>query len=105
MYSIASNNDFDKEVILSNEPLVVVDFHNQFCAPCKMQDPVLQELSLEKSIKVVKVNSIDFPKIAGQYNIRAVPALLFFKEGNVVEQRVGFTAIGQLNNIVDQLSA
>ncbi|MEI8064475.1 MAG: thioredoxin [Verrucomicrobiota bacterium] len=84
--------NFDQEVTKSAVP-VLVDFWAEWCGPCKMIAPVLDELADEKvgKLKIGKVNVDDAQDLAGKYGIRSIPTLLIFKGGVVKEQVVGMT--------------
>ena len=81
---------FEAEVIQSNLP-VVVDFWTTWCGPCKMIAPILEEVAEEMGdkVKIVKVDVDQNNQTAGKYNIMSVPSLLFFKNGEVVDQVIG----------------
>jgi thioredoxin 1 len=85
-----TDENFAKEVLQSTTP-VLVDFWAEWCGPCKMIAPVLDELAQEYDgkVRIGKVNIDDHQGIAGQYNVRAIPTLLLFKEGQVADQIVG----------------
>ena len=85
-----NENDFDDEVLKSNLP-VIVDFWAEWCGPCKMLTPILEELSneMKNEIKVVKVNLDENQDLAMKYSIRSIPTLLLFKEGNLIDTKVG----------------
>ena len=85
-----NENDFEKEVLKSNLP-VIVDFWAEWCGPCKMLTPILEELSneMKNEINVVKVNLDDNQDLAMKYSIRSIPTLLLFKEGNLIDTKVG----------------
>jgi thioredoxin 1 len=82
--------DFDKEVLQSSEP-VVVDFHAEWCGPCKAMAPALEQVAAEMKgkIKVVKLDVDANPDVTQQYRIQAMPTLMIFKGGQVAAQRVG----------------
>jgi thioredoxin 1 len=83
-------NNFQTEVLESAEP-VVVDFWAEWCGPCKMIAPSLEEISEELSgkVKVAKVNIDENPDIAAQYGVRSIPTLAMFKGGEVADIKVG----------------
>lgn len=85
-----SESNWEKEVIKSNIP-VMVDFWAAWCMPCKMISPAVEKISNEwgEKIKVGKLNVDENPSIAGKYGIMGIPAVLFFKNGNFVDQVVG----------------
>lgn len=83
-------DNFKAEVLDSAEP-VVVDFWAEWCGPCKMIAPSLEEISNEMAgkVKVAKVNIDDNPDIAAQYGVRSIPTLAMFKAGEVADIKVG----------------
>lgn len=85
-----SDSNFALEVLQSSIP-VIVDFWAVWCGPCKMIAPIVEELAgeYEGKVKVAKVDVDNNPKTAMQFEIRSIPTLLIFKEGQVVDQIVG----------------
>jgi thioredoxin 1 len=95
---------FDQEVLQSSD-LVMVDFWATWCGPCKIVAPVVEELAKEYEGKVtfVKVNTDENQDLATKYNIRGIPTLMFFKEGNIADQVVGAVPKAQLKSKIDSL--
>ncbi|MBW6424567.1 thioredoxin [Rhizobium sp. XQZ8] len=84
------NSNFQAEVLNSVEP-VVVDFWAEWCGPCKMIGPSLEEISNELAgkVKVVKLNIDENPELAAQFGVRSIPTLAMFKGGEVADIKVG----------------
>ncbi len=82
--------DFDREVMNEESP-VLVDFYAEWCGPCKMLAPVLDQAAaeLEGQVKVCKINVDEAQEIASQFGVMSIPNLLIFKNGQVVDQMVG----------------
>ena len=87
------STDFETEVVKSSK-LVVADFWAEWCGPCKMIAPLLDEIAREMpdKVKIVKVDVEAEPQLAQQFGVYNIPTLLFFKGGNVLEQVVGTVA-------------
>jgi thioredoxin 1 len=85
-----NDGNFEAEVLKSAQP-VVVDFWAEWCGPCKMLAPVLEEIAGEQGgrAKIVKVNVDESPALAARFGIRSIPSLLYFAGGELREQTVG----------------
>ncbi|SJZ46777.1 thioredoxin [Cetobacterium ceti] len=95
-------NNFKKEV-LEAKGLVLVDFWADWCGPCKMLGPILDELSTElELIKIAKVNVDESGELAGEYGIRSIPTMIIFKDGQKVDQIVGLRQKAELKELLLQ---
>ena len=84
------NADHFQNEVLNQKGLVFVDFYADWCGPCKMTSPIIEELANEvKEVKFVKVNVDENPDLASQHNIFSIPTFLIFKDGKIVHQFVG----------------
>jgi thioredoxin 1 len=97
---------FDQEVLKSSEP-VVVDFWAEWCGPCRMIGPALEEISneMQGKVKIAKVNVDENPGIAGKLGIRSIPTLMLFKDGQLAGQKVGAAPKGDLTKWIQQATA
>lgn len=85
-----TDSNFDDEVVKSGIP-VLVDFWAVWCGPCRMQDPILEEVIklYEGKVKIAKLNVDENPQTAQKYSIMSIPTLLLFKGGEVAKQMIG----------------
>lgn len=100
---VLNSGNWDSEVLQSKEP-VLVDFWAEWCAPCRMIAPHIDALAQEYAgrVKVGKLDVDQSSDIAGRYGIRSIPTLLIFRDGKVVEQRVGALPKPELARLLDQ---
>lgn len=101
-----TEENFPKEVLQSGQP-ILVDFWAEWCGPCKMLAPVLDELAQEYDgrVKIGKVNIDEFQGLAAQYGIRSIPTLLLFRQGQVADQIVGLRSKRDLKASFDRVTA
>lgn len=99
-----TDENFQTEVLESEIP-VVVDFMATWCGPCKMIAPILHKLSEEYSgqIKFVELDTDQYAQLSAQYGVQKIPNLTFFKNGEIVDQLVGFLSAGQISQSVEKL--
>ncbi len=101
-----SDDQFDAEVLQSSEP-VLVDFWAEWCGPCKMIAPILDELAETYGgrLKVAKINIDHNQKTPRNYNVRGIPTLMIFKNGKVEATQIGAVSKSQLSQLIDNAIA
>lgn len=101
-----TQENFQQEVLQSPQPCLV-DFWAEWCGPCKMLAPILDELAQEYDgrIRIGKVNIDEHQELAAQYGIRSIPTLLLFQQGQVAEQLVGLRSKRDLKAAFDRVAA
>ena len=97
-----SDGSFEADVLKSNIP-VLVDFWADWCGPCKMIAPILEEMSTQYTdrLKVTKLNIDDNPSTPPKYGIRGIPTLMLFKNGQVEATKVGAVSKSQLSSFIE----
>jgi thioredoxin 1 len=98
-----SDQSFDADVLKSDVP-VVVDFWAEWCGPCKMIAPALEEIAtaMGSKVKIVKINIDENPQAPSKYGVRGIPTLMLFKGGQVASTKVGAAPKGQLQSWIEQ---
>jgi len=97
-----TDDTFDEEIVKSGEP-VLVDYWADWCGPCKMIAPILDEIAAEYAgkLKIAKLNIDENPLTPPKFGIRGIPTLMLFKSGNVEETKVGAVSKSQLTAFID----
>ena len=99
-----SDNKFEKDVIGSSTP-VIVDFWAEWCGPCKQIGPILEEIADEKKdlINIYKLNIDENPEIPQKYGVRGIPTLMLFKDGKLLDTKVGSLPKNSINEWIDNI--
>ncbi len=97
-----TDESFEEEVLKATQP-VLIDYWAEWCGPCKMIAPVLEEIAADYDgrLKVVKLNIDENPETPPRYGIRGIPTLMLFKNGNVEATKVGAVSKSQLTAFID----
>ena len=98
-----NKENFD-ETIKSSKTTVIVDFWAEWCGPCKMLTPILEEISIDLNGKllVTKVNLDDNQELAMRYSIRSIPSILLFKDGELIDTKIGLASKPDLISWIEQ---
>ena len=98
--------NFETEVLKSTQP-VLADFWAEWCGPCKMLGPVIEEIAAEQDgrVKVVKVNVDNNPQLAARFGVQSIPTLLYFLGGKVIHQTVGVVGKKAILGKLESLAA
>lgn len=94
---LENQENFEKEV---QGNLVIVDFYADWCGPCQMLAPVLEQLEKEIDVKIVKINTDIVPELARMFRVMSIPTLLLFKDGKFVKKELGYMPIERLREFV-----
>lgn len=96
-----------KEAVLENDKLTLVDFWAEWCGPCRMIAPILEEIASEYAadLKVAKLNVDENPETPQTFGIRSIPTLLFFRNGKTVNRIIGYMPKEELKTYIDGLFA
>ena len=97
-----TTQNFESEVLQSQQP-VMVDFMAQWCPPCRMLAPVLEKLAAryEGRVKIVQMDTDAHPEVAARYGVQKIPNLTFIKDGEVVDQAIGYVSENELVQKLD----
>jgi thioredoxin 1 len=97
-----TDDTFETEVLKATDP-VLVDYWAEWCGPCKMIAPILDEIAAEYNgkVRIAKLNIDDNPQTPPKYGIRGIPTLMLFKDGNVEATKVGAVSKSQLTAFID----
>lgn len=100
---IIKTNENEFNNYLKNHQLVLVDFYAEWCGPCKMLSPVLEEISkTHPEVAILKINVDENPNLCQTYKVMSIPYVLFFKNGELVDSFLGFQSKDQVINFVEK---
>jgi thioredoxin 1 len=92
-------NEFEEQ--LSTE-LTMVDFHASWCGPCRTLTPIIEKVSEEKNVKLLKVDADESKDVASSFGVRGIPTVIFFKDGQEVDRIVGLKQATAYNEIIEK---
>lgn len=97
---VLNENNFDDMI---KEGMTLVDFYADWCGPCKMLSPILEEYEKEQTdVKVLKVDVDKFIDVASKYSVLSIPTIILFKDGELIEKKVGFMTKEMINTWVNE---
>jgi len=99
-------NELNFDEFLKNNKNVVVDFFAEWCGPCKILGPIMDEIAEEhkdKDVKIVKVDIEESPALAQKYNVMSIPNIVYFQNGEIKDTAIGLMPKDQLNEKIDNL--
>ena len=105
MEVIKLNNENFKNEVTESDKLVLVDFYADWCGPCKMMSPIIDEIAVEMGdkVKVCKLNVDSAQDIAIQYNVMSIPTLIIFKNGQVINTFIGLRAKEEITDVLNSV--
>lgn len=97
-----TNDNFEVEAVRSEKP-VFIDFYADWCGPCKMVSPIVDEIAEERDdVKICKVNVDESPELAAMFGVQSIPSLIVMKEGKVAAAKMGAMPKAQLTAFIDE---
>ncbi len=98
---VATSDNFD-ELVLKSKKSVLVDFNADWCGPCQMLKPIIEEISEESDTTIVSVNIDDNDLLAESYNVQSIPCLVVFKDGKEVKRSVGLISKDEIEGLINE---
>ncbi len=100
--ALSADNMEDYQKLIAGKSLVLVDFNAPWCGPCKKLSPVIDEIASEKSdaIEIIKINTDVYPQISTALNIDGIPALILYKNGEIIWSHIGLISKEELSDVI-----